>query len=86
MFRIELAYNFSVGHGVAQYWAKMMCRNIRVIRKVNNMIDLLFSAGQALSVIGLAYGCYLSLSKSALTESASEAGRRTTPVHHVAMA
>jgi len=50
------------------------------------MIDLLFSAGQALSVIGLAYGCYLSLSKSALTESASEAGRRTTPVHHVAMA
>ena len=57
-----------------------------VIRNGNRMIDLLFSAGQALSVIGLAYGCYLSLSKSALTESASEAGRRSTPVHHVAMA
>jgi hypothetical protein len=57
-----------------------------VIRKGNRMIDLLFSAGQALSVIGLAYGGYLSLSKSALTESASEAGRRSTPVHHVAMA
>ena len=57
-----------------------------VIRKGNRMIDLLFSAGQALSVIGLAYGGYLSLSKSALTESASEASRRTTPVHHVAMA
>ena len=57
-----------------------------VIRKGNRMIDLLFSAGQALSVIGLAYGGYLSLSKSALTESASEAGRRSMPVHHVAMA
>jgi len=57
-----------------------------VIRKGNRMIDLLFSAGQALSVIGLAYGGYLSLSKRALTESASEAGRRSTPVHHVAMA
>jgi hypothetical protein len=57
-----------------------------VIRKGNRMIDLLFSAGQALSVIGLAYGGYLSLSKSALTESASEARRKTTPVHHVAMA
>jgi hypothetical protein len=50
------------------------------------MIDLLFSAGQALCVIGLAYGCYLSLSKSAHTESAIEASRRTTTVHHVAMA
>ena len=50
------------------------------------MIDLLFSAGQAFSVIGLAYGCYLSLSNSGLTESAREASRKTTPVHHVAMA
>ena len=46
------------------------------------MIDLLFSAGQALSVIGLAYGGYLSLSNIGLAESA----RETTPVHHVAMA
>ena len=50
------------------------------------MIDLLFSAGQALSVIGLAYGGYLSLSTRGLTESARNASCKTTPVHHVAMA
>ena len=71
---------------MVRYQAKMMYRSITLLGKGNNMIDLLFSAGQALSVIGLAYGGYLSLSKSALTESASEAGRRSTPVHHVAMA
>ena len=71
---------------MVRYLAKMMYRSITLLGKGNNMIDLLFSAGQALSVIGLAYGGYLSLSKSALTESASEAGRRSTPVHHVAMA
>ena len=60
----------------------MMYRSITLLGKGNNMIDLLFSAGQALSVIGLAYGGYLSLSNIALTESA----RKTTPVHHVAMA
>jgi len=50
------------------------------------MIDLLFSAGQALSVIGLAYGGYLSLSTGRFTASAYEARRKTTAVHHVAMA
>jgi hypothetical protein len=50
------------------------------------MIDLLFSAGQALSVIGLAYGGYLSLCKSGLTDSAREASRKTASVHHEAMA
>jgi hypothetical protein len=71
---------------MVRYRAKMMYRSITLLGKGNSMIDLLFSAGQAFSVIGLAYGCYLSLSNSALTESASEASRRTTPVHHVAMA
>jgi hypothetical protein len=71
---------------MVRYQAKMMYRSITLLGKGNNMIDLLFSAGQAFSVIGLAYGCYLSLSNSALSESASEASRRTTPVHHVAMA
>ena len=64
-------------NGVSQY---------HLIGKANNMIDLLFSAGQALSIIGLAYGGYLSLSKSALTESAPEASRKTTSVDHVAIA
>jgi len=50
------------------------------------MIDLLFSAGQALSVIGLAYGGYLSLSTGRFTAGAHEARRKTTAVHHVAMA
>ena len=57
-----------------------------VIRKGKRMIDLLFSAGQALSVIGLAYGGYLSLSTGRFTASAYEARRKTTAVHHVAMA
>ncbi len=50
------------------------------------MIDLLYSAGQALSVIGLAYGGYLSLSTRWLTESAGVASNETTLVRDVAMA
>lgn len=50
------------------------------------MIDLLFSAGQALSVIGLAYGCYLSLGKGWLAEGSDrEESRTPAPVHRVAM-
>lgn len=50
------------------------------------MIDLLFSAGQALSAIGLAYGGYLCLSYRDRRDDAREVRGRTPLLHHLTTA
>jgi hypothetical protein len=48
------------------------------------MIDLIFVAGQAVSVIGLAYGGYLSLTYRSRFGDAPEKRAGTAYVHHLA--
>ena len=47
------------------------------------MIDLIFVAGQAVSVIGLAYGGYLSLTYRSHFGDAREKRAGTACVHHL---
>ena len=49
------------------------------------MADVLFAAGQALSVAGLAYGWYLSLTYCDRTDEARAVREKTTLLHHLAM-
>jgi hypothetical protein len=50
------------------------------------MIDLLYAAGQVLSVAGLAYGWYLSLTYCAPADAASTRCKDKALLHHWAMA
>jgi hypothetical protein len=51
------------------------------------MIDLLFSAGQALSVIGLAYGAFLALTyREQANETRANHDRKIALLHHLTMA
>jgi hypothetical protein len=50
------------------------------------MTDLLFTTGQALSVMGLAYGCYLSLTYCDDIDAACEVREKAALPHQLAMA
>ena len=50
------------------------------------MADILFAAGQALSVIGLAYGWYLSLTYCEPADEVSPVREKAALLHHLAMA
>ena len=50
------------------------------------MTDLMFVAGQALSISGLAYGWFLVLTYSGHAGASRTSGESTASLHHVAMA
>jgi hypothetical protein len=54
--------------------------------KARAMADALFTAGQVLSVVGLAYGWFLSLTCCDYTDATRAIRDKTRLLHHLAMA